>query len=59
MSPGIKSYLRHALIAVMPLLTVESTNWSHYAFAVTIALVGPLIRVLDPNDHDLGIGADE
>jgi hypothetical protein len=53
MKPVAKSYLRHALIAVIPLLTVESTQWNHYAFAVTIAVIGPFIRLLDPNDNDI------
>jgi hypothetical protein len=57
MSPGIKSYLRHALIALVPLLTVEETQVQHYMFAIAIAVVGPLIRALDPSDHDLGVNS--
>jgi len=59
MKPIVKSYLRHALIAIVPLLTVESTQWNHYAFAVTMAIVGPLIRLLDPNDHDIDTRNDD
>jgi hypothetical protein len=59
MTPIIKSYIRHVLIAIMPLLTVESTQWNHYAFAATIAILGPLVRLLDPNDHDIELGQNE
>jgi hypothetical protein len=59
MNPIAKSYIRHVLIAIMPLLTVESTQWSHYAFAATIAILGPLVRLLDPNDHDIELGENE
>jgi hypothetical protein len=59
MNPIAKSYIRHVLIAIMPLLTVESTQWSHYAFAATIAILGPLVRLLDPNDHNIDIGQDD
>lgn len=54
MSPALKSYLRHALIALIPLLTVEETQIQHYLFAVALAVVGPLIRALDPQDHTIG-----
>jgi hypothetical protein len=59
MNPIAKSYIRHVLIAITPLLTVESTQWSHYAFAATIAILGPLVRLLDPNDHDIELGQNE
>jgi hypothetical protein len=59
MTPALKSYLRHALIAITPLLTVQDADWRHYGFAVSLAIVGPLIRALDPDDNDFGIGHDD
>lgn len=58
MKPAIKSYVRHALIAVTPLLAVDNTNWRHYAFAVTLALAGPFIRALDPADQAFSVDND-
>lgn len=52
-SPAIKSYLRHVLIALVPLLTVAESEPKHYLFAVALAVVGPLIRALDPNDTEI------
>lgn len=50
MNQAVKSYLRHVLIALVPLLTVAESEPKHYLFAVALAIVGPLIRALDPND---------
>lgn len=59
-SPAIKSYLRHVLIALVPLLTVAESEPKHYLFAVALAVVGPLIRALDPNDTEIaGLNGDE
>ena len=55
MNAAVKSYLRHVAIAVTPLLTVNDTRWQHYVFAVALAIVGPLIRALDPADNDFGV----
>jgi hypothetical protein len=55
MSPAAKSYLRHVLIAITPLLTTNDADWRHYAFAVSLAIVGPLIRALDPQDKGFGL----
>ena len=54
MNPALKSYLRHVLIALVPLLTVAESQPKHYMFAMALAVVGPLIRALDPNDHQIG-----
>ena len=54
MNPAVKSYLRHVLIALVPLLTVAESQPKHYLFAVALAVVGPLIRALDPNDTEVG-----
>ena len=59
MSPAIKSYVRHALIAITPLLTTNDADWRHYAFAISLAIVGPLIRALDPQDQSFGITDDD
>ena len=59
MSPAIKSYVRHALIAITPLLTTNDADWRHYAFAISLAIVGPLIRALDPADKSFGITNDD
>ena len=59
MNPAIKSYLRHVLIALVPLLTVAESQPRHYLFAVALAIVGPLIRALDPNDTEIGYGDEE
>jgi hypothetical protein len=56
MTPALKSYLRHVLIAIVPLLTVAESQPQHYMFAVALAVVGPLIRHLDPNDHEIHSG---
>lgn len=59
-SPAIKSYLRHVLIALVPLLTVAESEPKHYLFAVALAVVGPLIRALDPNDTEIvGLNGDK
>lgn len=55
MNPAVKSYLRHVLIAITPLLTVSDADWRHYVFGVALAVVGPLIRALDPDDKGFGI----
>ena len=59
MSPAAKSYLRHALIAITPLLTTNDADWRHYAFAISLAIVGPLIRALDPQDKSFGLTNDD
>lgn len=59
MSPAAKSYLRHALIAITPLLTTNDADWRHYAFAISLAIVGPLIRALDPQDKGFGLTHDD
>ena len=58
MNPAVKSYLRHVLIALVPLLTVAESEPKHYLFAIALAVVGPLIRALDPSDPDIGISND-
>ena len=55
MNAALKSYLRHVAIAVTPLLKINDTRWQHYVFAVALAIVGPLIRALDPADNDFGV----
>ena len=59
MNPAVKSYLRHVLIALVPLLTVAESQPRHYLFAVALAIVGPLIRALDPNDKGIDYGNKE
>lgn len=59
MSPALKSYVRHVLIAITPLLTTNDADWRHYAFAVSLAIVGPLIRALDPQDKEFGVTNDD
>ena len=59
MSAAAKSYLRHALIAITPLLTTNDADWRHYAFAISLAIVGPLIRALDPQDKGFGLTDDD
>ena len=58
-SPAIKSYLRHVLIALVPLLTVAESEPKHYLFAIALAVVGPLIRALDPNDKGMDYGSEK
>lgn len=58
MNPAVKSYLRHVLIALVPLLTVAESQPRHYLFAVALAIVGPLIRALDPTDPEIGVSDD-
>ena len=59
-TPALKSYLRHVLIALVPLLTVAESQPKHYLFAVALAVVGPLIRALDPNDTEIvGLNGDK
>jgi hypothetical protein len=55
MNPAAKSYLRHVLIALTPLLAVSEADWRHYGFAAALALVGPLVRALDPDDQAFGV----
>ena len=59
MNPALKSYLRHVLIALVPLLTVAESEPKHYLFAIALAVVGPLIRALDPNDGEIGYGSEK
>ena len=58
MNPALKSYLRHVLIALVPLLTVAESEPKHYLFAIALAVVGPLIRALDPADPEIGMTDD-
>ena len=58
MNPALKSYLRHVLIALVPLLTVAESEPKHYLFAIALAIVGPLIRALDPTDTEIGLSDD-
>jgi|LakMenEpi03Aug12_release.lakeMendotaPanAssembly.Ray.scaffolds.fasta_scaffold2938785_1 hypothetical protein len=59
MKPAVKSYLRHVAIAVTPLLTVNDTRWQHYVFAVALAILGPLARAIDPDDHSFGVSDND
>ena len=59
MNPALKSYIRHVLIALVPLLTVAESEPKHYLFAIALAVVGPLIRALDPNDGEIGYGSEK
>jgi hypothetical protein len=59
MNPAVKSYLRHVAIALTPLLTVQESDWRHYLFAVTLAILGPFIRAIDPADKEFGVTNDD
>jgi hypothetical protein len=57
MKPVIKSYVRAALVAVLPLLVANDDNWQHYLYAVLIAVLAPLARAMDVEDTAFGLGA--
>lgn len=57
MKPVIKSYVRAAMVAVLPLLAANDDNWEHYLYAVLLAVLAPLARAMDAEDHAFGIGA--
>ena len=59
MNPALKSYLRHVLVALVPLLTVAESEPKHYLFAIALAVVGPLIRALDPSDGEIGYDSEK
>ena len=57
MKPVIKSYVRAAMVAVLPLLAANDDNWEHYLYAVLLAVLAPLARALDIQDSAFGLGA--
>lgn len=59
MKPVVKSYLRAAMVAVLPLLAANDDDWKHYLYAVLLAVLAPLARAVDPSDAAFGVGADE
>lgn len=56
MKPVVKSYLRAAMVAVLPLLAANDDNWQHYLYAVLLAVLAPLARALDIEDSAFGLG---
>lgn len=56
MKPIVKSYIRAASVAVLPLLAANDDNWVHYLYAVLLAVLAPLARAMDSEDTAFGIG---
>jgi hypothetical protein len=55
----LKSYARSVTVAVMPLLAINEDRWQSYLYAALLAIVGPLIRAADPQDHAFGFKETE
>jgi hypothetical protein len=57
MKAVVKSYLRAAMVAVLPLLAANDDDWKHYLYAVLLAVLAPLARAFDVEDKAFGLGA--
>jgi hypothetical protein len=54
----VKSYLRGALVAVVPLVATNNTDAWAYAFALVAGVISPALRALDKSDATFGLVAD-
>ena len=54
----LKSYLRGVLVAIVPLVTTNCTDWKLYVVAVFAGVISPALRALDKKDHAFGLVDD-
>jgi hypothetical protein len=54
----LKSYARGVLTAIVPLLTIRSTDLWAYVAAIVAGVIAPALRALDKNDPAFGVVAD-
>lgn len=54
----LKSYLRGVITAIIPVLTIRSTDVWAYVAAIVAGVIAPAIRAMDKNDPAFGIVAD-
>jgi len=52
------SYLRSALGAVIAVMATLEWTWDDVAKAFVAALIPPVLRWINPNDHAFGRGSD-
>ena len=58
MKAVIKSYLRGVLVAILPLITIGSTDIKAYVAAVGAGVLSPALRAMDKKDPAFGKIAD-
>lgn len=58
MNSVIKSYLRGVLVAVLPLISIGSTDVKAYIAAVGAGVLSPALRAMDKKDPAFGKVAD-
>jgi hypothetical protein len=58
MKSVIKSYLRGVLVAVTPLIAINSTDSWAYLMAIFAGVIGPALRAVDSKDPAFGMIAD-
>lgn len=58
MQSVVKSYLRGVLVAVLPLVTIGSTDVKAYIAAVGAGVLSPALRAMDKKDPAFGKVAD-
>lgn len=58
MQSVVKSYLRGVLVAVLPLITIGSTDVKAYIAAVGAGVLSPALRAMDKKDPAFGKVAD-
>lgn len=51
----IESYIRTAISAAVAVWMTGNHDWKALATAAASAVLGPLMRALNPNDHAFGI----
>lgn len=54
MRNAAKSYARSVIVACMPLLAINEDRWQAYLYAALLAILGPAMRAIDPNDPAFG-----
>jgi predicted histidine transporter YuiF (NhaC family) len=55
---ALKSYLRSAIAAVVAVMATLEWTWDDVAKAFVAALIPPVLRWINPNDHAFGRGSD-
>lgn len=55
----LASYGRSFLVAIMTAYSMGKSDWRDLLVAGVVAIVGPAIRAINPNDPAFGLIADE
>jgi hypothetical protein len=59
MQSALASYVRSFAVAVLTAYTMGATDIKDLAIAGVIAIIGPAIRAVNPNDAAFGVVADK